>query len=63
MSYSLQYEMYGDEGENLAPYCRLAVCEEHGLERVDGERTISTGYDQCDVGVFPCGRIVMEDVF
>lgn len=62
----IEYEPYGtgEEPEGWAPYCRLATCEDHGLEAVVGHRIIPTGPgDLCDVGVFRCGRIVTEDVF
>ncbi len=62
---AIEYVLYGtgSEPDGAAPYCRLAECEEHGLERVDSSKIISTGPDLCDVGVFACGRIVKEDVF
>jgi hypothetical protein len=49
-----------------APYVRMAECREHPghLEPVTGHRIIPTGPgDLCDVGVFACGAIVVEDVF
>lgn len=66
--FNIEYEPYAatpnaDEPD-WAPYCRMAECEEHGLEHVARNRTIPTGPgDLCDVGVFACGRIVTEDVF
>ena len=65
----IEYDLYPsleDPSEpDFAPYVRLAECPEHPgvLEPVTNKRVISTGYDDCEVGVFLCGEIVGEDVF
>lgn len=52
------------EQPSFAPYSRLAICEEHGLQKVMCTRIINTGPgDTCEVGVMACDHIVAEDVF